>query len=102
MLPGRVAAGAIAEHYLKKAYGVEIVAFVSSVGKIHLPDFIAPPSLTGLKGGEDEDEVDDALSPEFRKLLATITREDVDKYPTRCPHRETSEKMTQVKLFPNR
>jgi len=48
-----------------------------------------------LKGGEDEDEVDDALSPEFRKLLATITREEVDKYLTRCPHQETSERMTQ-------
>ena len=101
-LPGRVAAGAIAEHYLKQAHGIDIVAFVSSVGKIHLPDSLAPPCLTNLKGGEDEDEVEDALSPEFRKLLATITREEVDKYPTRCPHQETSEKMTQVNLFPNR
>lgn len=92
---GRVAAGAIAEHYLKKAFGIEIVAFVSSVGKIHLPDSLAPPSLTSLKGGEDEDEVEDALSPEFRKLLATITREEVDKYPTRCPHQETSDRMTK-------
>ena len=96
MLPGRVAAGAIAEHYLKKAFGIEIVAFVSSVGKVHLPDSLAPPSLTSLKGGENEDEVEDALSPEFQKLLATITREEVDKYPTRCPHQETSEKMTKV------
>jgi chorismate synthase len=97
--PGRVAAGAIAEHYLRQAYGIEIVAFVSSVGKIHLPDSLAPPSLTALKGGEDDDEVEDALSPEFRKLLATITREEVDRYPTRCPHQETSEKMTQVVHF---
>lgn len=96
---GRVAAGAIAEHYLKKAYGIEIVAFVSSVGKIHLPDSLAPPSLTTLKGGEDDDEAEDALSPEFRKLLATITREEVDKYTTRCPHAETSERMTQVARF---
>jgi len=91
-----VAAGAIAEHYLKQAYGIEIVAFVSSVGKIHLPDALAPPSLTTLKGDEEDDEVEDALSPEFRKLLNTITREEVDKYPTRCPHQETSERMTQV------
>lgn len=34
---GRVAAGAIAEKYLKIAYGIEIVAFVASVGKIHIP-----------------------------------------------------------------
>jgi len=92
---GRVAAGAIAEHYLKAAFGVEIVAFVSSVGKIHLPDSVAPPSLTSLKGGEEEDEAEDALSPEFRNLLATISREEVDKYTTRCPHQETSERMTQ-------
>jgi chorismate synthase len=99
LLLGRVAAGAIAEHYLKKVYGVEIVAFVSSVGKIHLPDSLAPPSLTSLKEGEEEDEVEDALSPEFRKLLATITREEVDKYTTRCPHQETSDKMTSVTHF---
>jgi chorismate synthase len=34
---GRVAAGAIAEKYLKIAYGIEIVAFVASAGKIHIP-----------------------------------------------------------------
>ena len=91
-----MAAGAIAEHYLKQAYGIEIIAFVSSVGKIRLPDSLAPPSLTNLKGDEDEDEAEDALSPSFKKLLATITREEVDKYPTRCPHQETSDRMTQV------
>jgi chorismate synthase len=91
---GRVAAGAIAERYLKIAYGIEIVAFVTSVGKIHLPDNIAPPSLVS-SDDKDEDAVEDALSPEFQKLLATITREEVDKYPTRCPHQETHERMTK-------
>ena len=33
---GRVAAGAIAEKYLSLAHGVEVVAFVSSVGSEHL------------------------------------------------------------------
>lgn len=33
---GRVAAGAIAEKYLRLAYGIEIVAFVTSVGAVHL------------------------------------------------------------------
>ena len=93
--PGRVAAGAIAERYLKQVYGVEIVAFVSSVGKIHLPANVAPPSMT-RDGDEDDDDIDDALSPEFRRLLATITREEVDKHPTRCPHHETAERMTKV------
>ena len=32
---GRVAAGALCEHYLKLAHGIEIVAWVSSVGSIH-------------------------------------------------------------------
>ncbi|PPQ67400.1 hypothetical protein CVT25_005979 [Psilocybe cyanescens] len=91
---GRVAAGAIAEKYLKLAYGIEIVAFVSSVGKIHLPS-TALPSLTPGNLDEEDDTAQDALSKDFVNLLSTITREDVDKYLTRCPHPETSEKMTQ-------
>lgn len=53
------------------------------------------PSTTNE--GEDNDEIDDALTPEFRTLLATLTREEVDKFTTRCPHVETSERMTQVR-----
>ncbi|QRW05011.1 chorismate synthase [Ceratobasidium sp. AG-Ba] len=88
---GRVAAGAIAEKYLKIAYGIEIVAFVASVGKIHIPSSVGVPAAES----SDPDFAEDALSPEYIKLLQTITREEVDKYPTRCPHQETSEKMTQ-------
>ncbi|KAG8743805.1 hypothetical protein FRC12_014951, partial [Ceratobasidium sp. 428] len=88
---GRVAAGAIAEKYLKIAFGVEIIAFVASVGKIHIPTSVGAPSAES----EDPDYAEDALSAEYVKLLQTITREEVDKYPTRCPHQETSEKMTQ-------
>ncbi|KAJ7293920.1 chorismate synthase [Mycena rebaudengoi] len=86
---GRVAAGAIAERYLKIAYGIEVVAFVSSVGKIHLPSTEILPTTTG----EDDDDASDALSEEFRQLLASISREEVDKHPTRCPHPETAERM---------
>ncbi|KAE9403224.1 chorismate synthase [Gymnopus androsaceus JB14] len=86
---GRVAAGAIAEKYLKAAYGIEIIAFVSSVGKIHLPSTIPSPST------DDDDDVGDALSEDFRKLLSTVTREQVDQHPTRCPHPETAELMTK-------
>lgn len=89
---GRVAAGAIAEKYLKLAYGIEVIAFVSSVGKVHLPSTIAPVS----NNNDDDDDVPDALSEDFRKLLSTITREEVDKFATRCPHPETSERMTKV------
>ena len=90
---GRVAAGAIAEKYLKMAYGIEIVAFVSSVGKVHLPSSVSPPSQVPA---EDDETVEDALSPEFVELLKTVTREQVDAQPTRCPHAETSERMTKV------
>ncbi|OBZ80102.1 Chorismate synthase [Grifola frondosa] len=85
---GRVAAGAIAEKYLKLAHGIEIVAFVSSVGKVHLP--FAPASQVV---DEDDDTIEDPLSPEFCELLRTVTREQVDGQATRCPHLETSERM---------
>lgn len=78
---GRVAAGAIAEKYLKEAFGVEIVAFVGSVGKVTLP-FV-----------EEEDEV---LGKEYMDLVKTVTRAEVDKEITRCPHKETSQKMEDV------
>ena len=90
---GRVAAGAIAEKYLKLAYGVEIVAFVSSVGKVHLPSYVSSPSQVPA---DDDDAVEDVLSPEFVHLLKTITREEVDKQTTRCPHAETADLMTKV------
>lgn len=82
---GRVAAGAIAEKYLKEAWGVEIVAFVGSVGKVELP-FVTK-----------DDEV---LSQEYLDLIKGITREEVDKEITRCPHKETSAKMEEVSIKP--
>ena len=95
---GRVAAGAIAEKYLKLAYGIEIVAFVSSVGKIDMPSAVSPPSQVP---DDDDDTVEDALSPEFVELLKTVTREQVDAQPTRCPHAETSERMIKVRNLPS-
>lgn len=50
-------------------------------------------------GDNDNDDVEDTFSPEFRQLLSTITREEVDKHPTRCPHPETAERMTKVGLY---
>ncbi|XP_006454530.1 hypothetical protein AGABI2DRAFT_189785 [Agaricus bisporus var. bisporus H97] len=84
---GRVAAGAIAERYLKQAFGIEIVAFVSSVGKIQIPQTTT--------ADDDSDDAPDPVSPEFLKLISTVTREDVDKHTTRCPHLETAERMVQ-------
>jgi chorismate synthase len=80
---GRVAGGAIAEKYLKLAHGVEIVAFVSSVGSIHMfprtPTHPTPSS-----------------NPAFLKLLETIDRETVDSFvPVRCPDAGASAKMAE-------
>lgn len=62
---GRVAAGAIAEKWLRLHYNVEVVAFVSAVGLIDAPEI-------------DTD---------------TITRAQVDATIVRCPHVPTAEKM---------
>lgn len=77
---GRVAAGAIAEKYLKQCFGVEIVAFVTTVGKIGLPF----------------DDGEDIVGKELLKLVKDVTREEIDQELTRCPHKETSAKMTDV------
>lgn len=64
---GRVAAGAIAEKWLRETYGIEIVAWVSGVEDIEAPDM-------------------DPLQ---------VTRKDVDANLIRCPHGPTAEKMQQ-------
>jgi chorismate synthase len=64
---GRVAAGAIAEKILKLKFGVDIVAWVSSVGTI-------------------DGEID----------LATITRDVVDRTMVRCPDIAAAAKMEQA------
>ncbi|RSL64344.1 Chorismate synthase [Fusarium duplospermum] len=66
----RVAAGAVAEKWLREAYGIEIVAFVTSVGNIK------------LFGDTDAMSAD----PTFLSLAETITRAEVDEnLPVRCP-----------------
>jgi chorismate synthase len=80
---GRVAAGAIAEKYLKLAHGVEITAFVSSVGSIHM----FPPTAT---------HPTPSTNPTFLKLIETIDRATVDAFvPVRCPNAEASAKMAE-------
>lgn len=64
---GRVAAGAIAEKWLKENFGTEIVAWVSSVGDIAAP------------------ELDHAR----------ISRNIVDETLIRCPHAETAAQMQE-------
>jgi chorismate synthase len=65
---GRVAAGAIAEKFLYEDYGVEIVAWVSSVSTI-------------TAGAIDE---------------SRITRAEVDKTLVRCPSPQIAEEMMQA------
>ena len=65
---GRVAAGAIAEKYLRQTYGIEIIAWVSSVGMVNAPYI----------------DID------------TISRIQTDQNLVRCPHKETAQKMTQA------
>jgi chorismate synthase len=62
---GRVAAGAVAEKFLRERYRVDIVAWVSAVGEIDAPEA-------------------DALS---------IDRTMVDRTAVRCPHPGTAERM---------
>lgn len=61
----RVAAGAIAKKVLKEALGAEVLGYVKQVGSI-----VAP--------------IDDP---------ASVTLEEVEATPVRCPHRETAERM---------
>ncbi len=80
----RVAAGAIAEKYLSEAFGIEIVAFVSSVGKEHL--FPSTP-----------ENPYSATNPAYLELLSKITRADVDSFlPVRCPNKEASDRMAKI------
>ncbi|KAK5019504.1 bifunctional chorismate synthase/riboflavin reductase [NAD(P)H] aro2 [Cryomyces antarcticus] len=81
---GRVAAGAIAEKYLRIAHGVEIVAFTASIGN----EFLFPPTPTHPSA---------STNPEFLKMLDTITRDTVDGFqPVRCPNEEASTRMENL------
>lgn len=83
---GRVAAGAIAERFLSLALGIEVVAFVSSVGKVAMK-FV-------------EEEAEGGVGADFLELLGTISREVVDGDETRCPDREVADRMREVDRYP--
>lgn len=73
---GRVAAGAIAEKVLKLSCGIEIVAFVSGVGPVHIAQ--------------------DVKDPAYTSLLQSITRESVDEAgPIRCPDPVKAQQMIE-------
>jgi len=88
---GRVAAGAAAEAFLREKFGVEIVAFVSSVGGIQA----SAPVLNGA-----DSAVSEAISRNGIECidLNTITRGMVDAYPVRCPVPESAKAMEEAIL----
>ncbi|CCE32594.1 bifunctional chorismate synthase/riboflavin reductase [NAD(P)H] aro2 [Claviceps purpurea] len=74
----RVAAGAVAEKWLKDTYGVEIIAFVTSVGRIKL--------------FSDTDAM--SADPAFLSLADSVTRAQVDEFlPVRCPDAAANKRM---------
>ncbi|TVY28366.1 Chorismate synthase [Lachnellula hyalina] len=80
---GRVAASAIAEKYLTLSHGIEIVAFVSSVGGVHM----FPPTST---------HPSPSTNPAFLSLIETVTRDKVDEFvPVRCPDEAASKRMAE-------
>lgn len=85
---GRVAAGTIAEKFLKQAHGIEIVAFVSAVGHVSLiPDdsFAADKEVEFLNDWH-----------RWWKLLHSVDRNQVDSNEVRCPDEAFADKMRQV------
>lgn len=71
---------------MREAYGVEIVAFVSSVGTIKL--FEDRP----ITHSDDIDTL--SSSPEFLKLVDPLTREKVDEFlPVRYPDTTVAKRM---------
>ncbi|RKO90677.1 chorismate synthase [Blyttiomyces helicus] len=84
---GRVAAGAVAEKYLKLAHGIEIVAFVSGVGLVNM-----------TPAGDYEPEQEEEWADRWNKwwaTLKTVNREQVDSNEVRCPDAEWAAKMRQ-------
>lgn len=78
---GRVAAGAIAEKYLRVAHGVEIVAFTNSVGAEQL----FPPTNT---------HPTPSTNPAFLELIDRVDRNTVDTFlPVRCPDAAVTKRM---------
>ncbi|QSL65002.1 hypothetical protein MERGE_002306 [Pneumocystis wakefieldiae] len=82
---GRVAAGAIAEKYLSETYKIEIVAFVSSIGKIQMN--------WNMNQENNEDDTESPISQAYLSFLSTVTREQVDASLVRCPDMATSAAM---------
>jgi chorismate synthase len=74
---GRVAAGAIAEKFLKEKYGVEIVAYVSSVGNINVTNVDANSINRGMVDANSIRCPDPDVAKRMIDLVSVI-RDDKD------------------------
>jgi len=83
---GRVAAGAAAEAFLREKFGVEIVAFVSSVGGICASTSVLDDVDGAVGRAVSQNSID-------RIDLNTLTRDMVDANPVRCPASESAKAM---------
>ena len=84
---GRVAAGAAAEIFLRGRFGVEIVAFVSSVGGISAP--VRYDTNTPMDNLVDKNFVNPID-------INTINRGCVDQNPVRCPDPQSAKLMEEL------
>jgi chorismate synthase len=89
-MTGRVAAAAIAEKYLSMAHGIEIVAFVGSVGHISME----PPALNFDAAPMDETAWLKRWEA-WWATLNTVQRSQVDMNEVRCPDAEVAAKIRQ-------
>lgn len=111
---GRVAAGALAEKYLAEAFGVEIVAFVSSVGKVHVPrypgeqlakDVVVAAAKTGAAEGKSfygESATDGPPQTKVDNVIDTqgLTEEEAEE-PLSREFRELLATITRAKVDEN-
>ncbi|KAJ3369933.1 hypothetical protein HDU91_006733 [Kappamyces sp. JEL0680] len=83
---GRVAASAVAEKYLSITHGIEVVAFVSSVGAVAMEPY-----------GEYEDGNQEWLDKwkKWWAYLKTVNRKQVDSNEVRCPDEKVAAKMRE-------
>ncbi|KAI9348277.1 chorismate synthase [Zopfochytrium polystomum] len=82
---GRVAASAVAEKYLRLSHGIEIVAFVCSVGHVNMEP---------MSDYDPEKEADWRKQwEEWWAFLHSVSRKDVDASDVRCPVPEQAARM---------
>ncbi|KAJ3176178.1 bifunctional chorismate synthase/riboflavin reductase [NAD(P)H] aro2 [Geranomyces variabilis] len=91
---GRVAAAGVAEKFLRLTHGVEVVAFVASIGNVSMEPMAAYP----CEEGQDEEKQEAkwlAKWHEWWRVLKTVTRGDVDKNEVRCPDDKVAGRMRE-------